>query len=422
MSPNPLIAVFVAALAWPLNSWATDDSGLSANPGAVNIVTGSGRLGRLLGLDKDSGIQLGGVWLGNANYLASGGDEPGESSFNSVLIVDLNIDLNKRLKIPGAQFGVEFLQFNGQPSNEQAGAVAGYNSLPGPPPLVRSELYQLWWRQELFGDKLILRLGKTVPTNDFNNVIRPVQVRDLSLDIPAVSGLLYTPVFKNPTLVGALPGYYNSAYGITATLAATKNLYMSYGLYDGTGARGEQTGLRATPAFSGYYFNIGEIGCAWLLGPQKMPGTFAFGAWGQTGKLSAAGMKEDGAQGFYTFASQRLWLRNPGIDKSGVTSFFQFGMNDSNTMIANKYAGAGLTGFGLVPKRAKDSVGVGAGVSRLNENFGFRRSEVMLQAYYQMNVVDHMYLQPTVTYVPSPGQSRSLSPATAITMLVTFLF
>jgi hypothetical protein len=27
-----------------------------------------------------------------------------------------------------------------------------------------------------------------------------------------------------------------------------------------------------------------------------------------------------------------------------------------------------------------------------------------------------------VTYVPSPGQSRSLSPATAITMLVTFLF
>jgi porin len=97
-------------------------------------------------------------------------------------------------------------------------------------------------------------------------------------------------------------------------------------------------------------------------------------------------------------------------------------MNESKTMIANKYAGAGLTGFGLVPKRAKDSVGIGAGTSRLNENFGFRRSEVMLQAYYQMNVVDHIYLQPTVTYVPSPGQSRSLSPATAITMLVTFLF
>jgi porin len=58
----------------------------------------------------------------------------------------------------------------------------------------------------------------------------------------------------------------------------------------------------------------------------------------------------------------------------------------------------------------------------VNENFAFRRSEVMLEAYYQMNVVDHMYVQPTVMYVPSPGQSRSLPPAIAIAMLVTFLF
>ena len=422
MSPNPLIAVFVAAVAWPLNSWATDDSGLSANPGAVNIVTGTGRLGRLLGLDKDSGIQLGGVWLGDANYLVSGGAEPRKSSFNSLLIVDLNIDLNKRLNIPGAQVGVEFLQFNGQASNGQAGVVSGYNSLPGLPPLARSELYQVWWRQQLFGDKLIFRLGKTVPTNDFNNVTRPLQVHDLTLSIPAVSGLIYTPVFVNPTLLGVLPGYYNSAYGITATLAPTKNLYMSYGLYDGGGAGGEQTGLRATPAFHGYYFNIGEIGYSWLAGGHQMPGSFAFGAWGQTGKLSAGGRKEDGAQGFYTFASQRLWLRHPGVDNSGVSSFFQFGMNGSNTMIVSKYAGGGFTGFGLMPKRPKDSVGTGVGVSRLNENLGFRQSEAMLQAYYQMHVVDDIYFQPTVTYVPNPGQNRSLSAATAITMRVTFLY
>jgi porin len=420
--PNALIALFLTAVALPLNAQGMDDSGLSANPGAVNIVTGTGRLGRLLGFDKASGVQLGGVWLGDANYLVSGGAEPGKSSFNSLLILDLNVDLEKRLKIPGAQFGVDFLQFNGQPSNGQAGVVSGYNSLPGLPPLGRSELYELWWRQQVFGDKLTLRLGKTVPTNDFNNVTRPLQVHDLSLSIPAVSGLTYTPVFVNPTLLGVMPGYYNSAYGVTASLAPTKNVYMSYGLYDGTGARGDQTGLRTTPAFNGYYFNVGEIGYAWLVGSPKMPGTFAFGGWGQTGKLSGGGMKEDGAQGFYAFASQRLWLRNPGVDNSGVTSFFQFGMNESKTMIVNRYAGGGFTGFGLVPKRSKDSVGMGVGVSRLNEKFGFRRSEAMLQAYYQMHVVDDIYFQPTVTYVPNPGQSPSLSAATAITMRVTFLY
>jgi porin len=422
MSPNSLIALFVAALALPLNAWATDEGGLSANPGAVNIVTGTGRLGRLLGLDKNSGFQLGGMWLADGNYLVSGGAEPRKSSFNSLLIVDLNVDLNKRLKIPGAQVGVEFLQFNGQPSNGQAGVVSGYNSLPGLLPLARSELYQMWWRQQLVGDKLTVRVGKTVPTNDFNNVTRPLQVHDLTLSIPAVSGLIYTPVFVNPTLLGALPGYYNSAYGVTATLAPTKNVYMSYGLYDGSGARGEQTGLRATPAFNGYYFNIGEIGYSWLAGAHKMPGTLAFGAWGQAGKLSAGARKEDGAQGLYAFASQRLWLRKPGVDNSGITSFFQFGTNGSNTMIVSKYAGGGFTGFGLVPKRPMDSVGTGVGVSRLNENIGFRRSETILQAYYQMHVVDDIYFQPTVTYVPNPGQSRSLSAATAITMRVTFLY
>ena len=47
---------------------------------------------------------------------------------------------------------------------------------------------------------------------------------------------------------------------------------------------------------------------------------------------------------------------------------------------------------------------------------------VMLAAYYQMHAVGDIYLQPTVTYIPNPGQSRSFSPATAITMQVTILF
>jgi porin len=144
------------------------------------------------------------------------------------------------------------LQFNGQPTNEQAGSVQGYNSLPGPKPLHRSELYQLWWRQEFFDSKLILRIGKLVPTDDFNNVLRPVPVQDQHLAVPAVSGLLYTPVFINPTLLGSMPGYYNSADGITTTFALTKNIYLCYGIYDGNIARGVQTGLTG-PHFNGYY-------------------------------------------------------------------------------------------------------------------------------------------------------------------------
>jgi len=61
-------------------------------------------------------------------------------------------------------------------------------------------------------------------------------------------------------------------------------------------------------------------------------------------------------------------------------------------------------------------------VSRLSRNLGFRSNEVMLAAYYQMHTAGDIYLQPTLTYIPNPGRSRSFSPATAITMHVTILF
>jgi porin len=81
-------------------------------------------------------------------------------------------------------FGVSYLRFNGQPSNSAAGVVTGYDGLTQAPPLIRDELYELWWRQSLFHDKLFVRVGKTVPTYDFNNVIKPVPVNSEKLSIP----------------------------------------------------------------------------------------------------------------------------------------------------------------------------------------------------------------------------------------------
>jgi porin len=46
----------------------------------------------------------------------------------------------------------------------------------------------------------------------------------------------------------------------------------------------------------------------------------------------------------------------------------------------------------------------------------------MLAAYYQAHVWGDIYVQPTLTHVPNPGQSRNLSPATAISLHATVLF
>ncbi|HEY2873241.1 MAG TPA: carbohydrate porin, partial [Reyranella sp.] len=44
--------------------------------------------------------------------------------------------------------------------------------------------------------------------------------------------------------------------------------------------------------------------------------------------------------------------------------FYQFGVNDSQTLPINQYYGAGVTGFGLIGNRERDSMGFGVGVSR----------------------------------------------------------
>jgi porin len=400
--------------------------GISANPGAVNQITGTGQAGEWLGFQKDSGVFLGGVWAADTNYLISGGEQPGSWSWNSLLILSLGLDSEKLIGWKGGKFGIDFLRFDGDPTNQRAGSVQGYNSLPGPPPLHRSELYQLWWRQELFDGKLIVRVGQMVPTADFNNVLRPVPTQDQSLFIPSVSGLLFTPVFVNPTLLGVMPGYYNSACGVTTTFAPTNNFYLSYGVYDGNIANHTQTGTRG-PKFNGYYFNIGEAGAAWEIGSDNLPGSFGVGVWHQSGQMRARDLTEkdvteSGATGVYLFGSQRIWFRNPGKDNSGITGFFQFGANNSATLPVNQFFGSGLTAFGLVPGRSQDSAGAGMALSWLNGNIFQRNSELMFQVYYQAHIIAATYVEPAISYIPTPGSNPDLDAAWATTLRVTVLF
>ncbi len=428
VSSSSPAAASPAASSTPSSSIAKALSGdtvqpISANPGAANIIPGTGLLGHLIGLDNIPGVRVGGLWIGNADYQFTGGVKPRTWSFNSLLFLNLNIDLEKLASVPGASMDAELMQFNGEDANGKAGVVTGYDGLPGGKPFVRTGLCELWWRQTLFDDKIVIRVGKTIPTYDFNNVTRAVPTADTSLQIPAVSGLIYTPVFKNPTLIGAMPGYYNSAYGITANFAPTRNFYLTYAFYDGAGATGIQTGLRTEPVFNGHYFTIGETGYAWRLGDQKLIGKLAAGGWAQTGELyGPGGTSQDGSEGFYTFGSQRLWRRNAGVDNSGVSGFFQFGINDSRTMIANEFFGVGFTGFGLIARRPVDSIGTGLAWSWLNRRYGFRSNEAILQAYYQMHLIGTSFLEPALSYIPNPGESRNTQGAVAMTAQLTVLF
>ena len=407
----------------PTTAASDEVEAISGSIGEVNAVTGNGLLGRILGLNKIPGVYLGGAWVADANYLATGGVKPHLWSFNSLILVNMTLDSDKLVGIPGGSLGAQMLQFTGQQTNREAGSFQGFNSLVSNPPLDRIELYQLWWRQELFDNKLVIRIGKQLPPAGFNNVSRPVPTAEYSSQITAVTGLISGAFAKSPTMFGVEPGFYDSAYGITATFAPVRQFYISYGLFDGSIGKGIRTGLDVEPHFNGHYLSIGEAGYAWVLGAEQKPGTIGTGGWVETGRLyGPAGISDEGAQGFYMFASQRLWFQHPGLDPSGISGFLQFALNTSKTQPANQYFGGGLTAFGLVRARPDDSMGAGIAWSWLNRRFGLRSNEFMAQMYYQARIVNGVFFEPAVTYTPNPGKSPGIPGFVALTARVTLLF
>ncbi|KTD68246.1 Carbohydrate-selective porin, OprB family [Legionella steelei] len=396
---------------------------ISSNPAAVNVPTGTGTIQRSieekLGIENNHGIMIQGAWIGDTNDLFSGGITDAERiTSNSVLLVDLTINMEQFNGWRGGLFSAQFLQQNAQNTNAQAGLFQGYNSLPDVYPFNRSELYALWYRQALFDDKLFVRIGKTITTLDFNNVIKPVPLSSGEPNIPAVSSLIYTPIFINPAVDGVMPGYTNSAYGLTLNFTPVKRWYLTYGIYDGNLANGKQTGLTG-PTFNGNYFQVAETGGAWVLG--KKPGTAGIGVWHQTGLIRQHNLSEKDATGAYLFGSQRLWYRHPGYDISGISAFYQLSINNSSVLPMNKSIGAGLTAFGLIPNRETDSLGFGFSLAWLNHHSTDRPTELMYQIYYQAQIISNIYLEPALSYIPTPGQSSSLPPAFAGTIRAIIL-
>lgn len=431
-------------------SASNEVSSISGNPGAVNIVTGSGKLGDVLGVNRN-GWRLGGITINDANGILSGGLGPGKWAGQNLTIADLSFDTHNAGGWEGGMFGSQFLYYTGYGAgptvngmqqskgspNALAGTVMGFNSLDGAPPLHRAELYELWFRQQLCDEKLVVRIGKSVPTYDFGNVVRPVRMKEAASNIPATSGAILTPLYVNPTMLGVIPGYYNSATGVVASLVPHDNLYLQYGCFDGSLADGRQTGLEG-PHFNGHYFHIGEVGGTWLIGRDKLPGQFGIGYWGQTGPLTTlSGATVTGAQGAYFFGSQRLYWEDLGNSPNGLGCYYQFGATNSDIVFTHRYFGCGLTYFGPLARRDDDSVGFGLGYGRMTSEANAGKAffsgygpgpapvgehELILTWYYQMQIRPGMYLQPNLTYIPNPARAPGTPAAFPFTIQAVMLF
>ncbi len=391
--------------------------GSSSNPSPVDHI-GTGYLFEKFGLKEDkTGLRIEGFWICDGDQLLSGGiPHKKKTTFNNLVQLEASFDTGKVSNWKGGMFAVEFLQLNGSNTNANAGLVQGFEGLIESAPLTRTELYQWWYRQEFLGGKLITRIGKSTPNYDFNAVNNLFPKNDQRIS-PTASGVIYGTIFVQGSLTSFLPSYYNSAFGANVFYFPQDNFYLSLGAYDGNKARGEQTGMKG-PQFNGYYFFISEMGYSWA--NANLPGRIAVGLWDQTGKLTHSteetNISEQGAQGVYLFGSQRLWWKDKAKANSGLVTYLQLGINNTKVLPINKFFGWGLTAYGLVPRRLKDSFGLGISLAGLNKITNPRLNEWVFQTYYQCCLYGTLYLEPVVSYIPKPGAVANLPGTWATTL------
>lgn len=404
--------IYAESVQYPLEKGV----GVSSNPSPSDHI-GTGYFGDKLfqafGVDsKETGISLESLWILDGNQLFSGGvSGTDRTTVNNLVQFELLYDTGKADNWEGGVFAIELLQLNGAQTNGNAGLVQGFEGLIQTSPLSRTELYAWWYRQELLDGNLIFRVGKSTPNSDFNSVNRLFPMKDKRVS-PVASGVIYGTIFSQGSLSSFLPSYYNSAFGASAFYFPADNFYVGIGGYDGNKARGEQTGLEG-PQFNGYYFLIGETGLSWS--DAYLPGRLAIGAWKQTGELTldtgSEVISQKGAVGLYLYATQRLWWKDKENANSGLVTFLQLGINNTRTLPINKFLGWGITAYGLVPYRVKDSFGFGLSFAGLNTKSKPYPREWMFQGYYQCCLFGSVYLEPVVSYIPRPGGVRGL-PAT----------
>ncbi len=405
--------------------------GVSGNPINTLHFMGTGQLGQWLGLPADGALRIGGVAVGTGTPQLGGGSGGGAFSWAGFVALELSLDLEKAIGWNGAKLSVAGLQYNVQPVNQRAGSVQGVNSTDAVGPNNRTELYNYLFSQNLFEDQFQLVVGKLIPTISFGNATAPdPSAQNRNYDIPSLTGLSYTPVFVVPTMLGRIPGYPDSALGLTTTLAPNVfkgRAYVTAGVFDGRLGAGEAwTGLVA-PSLKGPLFSVAQVGTAWRLGPRQAPGQLFIGGWHQAGPLgSPGGLRETSAGGVYGQVSQRLTSFRYGQDSSGLNVFVQAGWSPSVTNLINSSIGGGLTVLAPFASRPRDSYGVGLSWARLNDRtgagYGFNPSELMLQAYAQFHLVNNLFLQPVITTLPLVGVAGGSAPSVSATLQLTALF
>ncbi|ORJ24096.1 carbohydrate porin [Rouxiella badensis] len=379
---------------------------------------------------KEQGIDFQTNYTSETGSNFSGGyDKHTTARYSDQWQLGVDLDLDKLLNWKDTEFQMTLTNRNGRNiSNDtvgdpRTGTLSSSQEVWGRGQTTR--LTQFWIRQGYFNDTLDVKAGRVTVGEDFDSLNSNFQ--NLALGSGQAGNWRGDRWYNWPV----------SQWGGRIKLNFTPEIYTEVGIYN-QNPKNYDTGNGFRLDTSGSIGNLIPVEVGWkpTLGPDKLPGKYALGAYYSStkGDVYSSGSIVNGSEqysrdahayGGYVLVQQQL-TSVAGDNTRGLTLTVQGVMNDKKTSKTDNYQSVAVTYKGIFDSRPKDELGFGVGRIHVNSDYTATQrdqdaangvdnynnptylpvqsgSEVNYELYYGIQATNWLTIRPNLQYVSAPG-------------------
>jgi porin len=386
-----------------------------------------------------NGIEIGGYYYGETFYNWGGFDQGGE--YDGVLELYVKADMHKLGFWRGLCFHADGYQIHGNSiTAANIGSLMPVSNLEATP---ATRLFELWFEQHLFNDKLAVKIGQLAADAEF--VISEGGGYFLN-------GTWGWPSITAADLPSGGPAYPLATPGVRVAINPNDKWGLMVGVYNGDPAPKCRSYDPQVCNPHGLDFELDDAPLLMVEGkysynPNGLAGTIKIGGWNHFGTFNDQRFDSSGALiavtgnegrpldhdwGLYGIIDQLVWRVPGSAEAQGVGIFARFIGAPADRNLVDFYFDVGVTFTGMFRRRPNDALAVGFAytnisdqVSAFDVDFGEpapRNYESLVEICYTYQINDGWSVQPNFQYIWQPGGSSGVDNATVVGARTTIGF
>jgi len=333
---------------------------------------------------SDHGLDFEFFYIASNPRNLSGGIKTG-SAYEGALLLVMDVDSKKLVGYDGGHFhaGGVWLHGDDHFSDTHIGDLNKVNLIDFPNAW---RLWELWYEQKFWNDRISLKLGQMAVDQDFlmaefYNSLASINLLNQTFFYPTLA----FNVYNIPGFPGPLHALASSPYGAPAVrlkVDVTEQLYVQAGAYDGYPDQIDGTGVKLNGEEgallyleTGYRLNQGKA-------DTGLPGNFKLGAFYHTGdfpdnlsvfeaQLGAGPVRfHPNTYGAYFLVDQTLFLEVGKEDpaRQGLVGFFRLTGAPADRNLTQFGVDGGVVYKGLIPTRDYDSIALAGSYLEMSDD------------------------------------------------------